>query len=140
MKLISCTISGLPHVHSLFWLDEQDQLRTAEDVDRVISAEIPDKDMDQELYGIITRNNVHGPCGKCSSRCPSHCHDHNEKSPCMNNGQCKKRFPKPFQVRLNCMVIPSYQPLIFFCLRMKRISLAKVTQNIEGGITWMKIM
>lgn len=90
---------GLPHVHSLFWMDDEDHLITADQVDRVISAEIPDRVEDPELFDIIMRNNIHGPCGEHSANCdPAECRDHNPRCPCMENGECKKRFPKPFQV------------------------------------------
>jgi hypothetical protein len=59
-------------------------------IDQVISAEIPSKDTDPELYEIVTKNMVHGPCG-----------DINLKSLCMlknDHGEltCSKRFPKAF--------------------------------------------
>lgn len=77
---------GLPHLHSLFWLEEEYQLRTPEAVDHVIRAEIPDKTVNARLYGIIMSNNIHGPCGKLNPECV-----------CMENGECKKNFPKCYQ-------------------------------------------
>ena len=57
----------------------------------MIFAEIPDKDVNPELFKIIVNNNIHGPCGA-----------HNKKSPCMevdDRGRlfCTKEFPKDFQ-------------------------------------------
>ena len=75
---------GLPHVHILIWLEED--LKPS-DIDRVICAEIPDKDEDPELFKIITTCNIHGPCGPCL----------NMNAPCMQNGKCSKKFPKEFK-------------------------------------------
>src|SRR4051794_32299221 len=84
---------------------DDDQLHRADDVDRVISAEIPNKNDDAALYEIILRNNVHGPCGEHLPSCDARCRDQNPKCPCMKsdspNGQkfCSKKFPKAFQVK-----------------------------------------
>ena len=48
--------------------------------------EVPNKDADPKLYDIILRHNIHGPCG-----------NQNSNSICMQDGLCKKRFPKCFQ-------------------------------------------
>ncbi|CAB3250344.1 unnamed protein product [Arctia plantaginis] len=72
---------GLPHAHILVWL--KDRIRP-EEIDQIISAEIPDPLSDQELFDIVTKHMIHGPCGAF-----------NMTSPCMENGKCKKKFPKP---------------------------------------------
>ena len=74
---------GLPHAHILIWL--VDKVRP-EEIDKIISAEIPDLNVDQELFDIVTTNMIHGPCGTL-----------NMMSPCMDNGKCTKRFPKACQ-------------------------------------------
>ncbi|XP_053596165.1 uncharacterized protein LOC128668037 [Microplitis demolitor] len=73
---------GLPHIHILLWLEEK--LRP-ESIDKVISAELPNQDQDQELYEIIKTNMIHGPCGSF-----------NRNSPCMVDGSCTKKYPKHF--------------------------------------------
>ncbi|XP_055306971.1 uncharacterized protein LOC129571224 [Sitodiplosis mosellana] len=71
---------GLPHAHILIWL--VDKIRP-DDVDDIISAEIPDKNTDPSLYDVVTKNMVHGPCGTINPNCP-----------CMIDGKCTKRYPR----------------------------------------------
>ncbi|XP_044575238.1 uncharacterized protein LOC123259042 [Cotesia glomerata] len=73
---------GLPHAHILIWLVDKIH---ADDIDSLISAEIPDPSTDQLLFDIVTTNMIHGPCGNL-----------NLSSPCMVDGKCTKRFPKDF--------------------------------------------
>jgi hypothetical protein len=73
---------GLPHAHILVWLI--DKIRP-EEIDRIISAEIPDASTDQLLFDIVIANMIHGPCGIL-----------NRLSPCMADGKCTKSFPKNF--------------------------------------------
>ncbi|XP_046967564.1 uncharacterized protein LOC124535400 [Vanessa cardui] len=56
-----------------------------EEIDSIISAEIPDQSTDQLLFDIVTANSIYGPCGTLGS-----------SSPCMANGKCTKKFPKDF--------------------------------------------
>ncbi|XP_026482740.1 uncharacterized protein LOC113390965 [Ctenocephalides felis] len=72
---------GLPHAHILIWL--LNKLHSNE-VDDIISAEIPDPVTDPHLHDIVTTQMVHGPCGAL-----------NPLSPCMANGKCTKRYPRP---------------------------------------------
>ena len=72
---------GLPHAHILLILRPEDRIRTVEEIDRVISAEIPDRDIDRELYRIVMENMLHGPC---------------TTERCLKNGKCSKKYPKPF--------------------------------------------
>ncbi|XP_061381633.1 uncharacterized protein LOC133319827 [Danaus plexippus] len=72
---------GLPHAHTLTWL--LNKLHSNE-VDDIISAEIPDPVTDPHLHDIVTTQMVHGPCGAL-----------NPLSPCMTDGKCTKRYPRP---------------------------------------------
>jgi len=55
---------GLPHAHILLTLDKEDKILSARDVDATCCAEIPDKDADPELYDMVVRHMIHGPCGE----------------------------------------------------------------------------
>lgn len=74
---------GLPHAHILLFMDKQHQLLSAEDIDRIISAEIPDREEEPKLFEIVKDMMIHGPCGVV-----------NRDSPCMQDGKCSKFFPK----------------------------------------------
>ncbi|CAN0871853.1 ATP-dependent DNA helicase PIF1 [Linum grandiflorum] len=50
-----------------------------------ISAELPDPSIDPQGFSTVTRFMVHGPCG-----------EDRPNSPCMESGQCTKKFPKLF--------------------------------------------
>ncbi|XP_057290909.1 uncharacterized protein LOC130613606 [Hydractinia symbiolongicarpus] len=76
---------GLPHCHLLLHLDPNDKLRDADDIDSVISAEIPNQQEQPELFEIIRSCMIHGPCGYL-----------NPNSRCMEDGVCTKNFPKNF--------------------------------------------
>ena len=73
---------GLPHMHILLWLSAAHKIRP-DDIDKAISAEFPCPQTDPELHAIVTKNMVHGPCGVI-----------NRNSPCMQDGVCKKGYPK----------------------------------------------
>nr|XP_043616040.1 uncharacterized protein LOC122587953 [Erigeron canadensis] len=76
---------GLPHCHVCLFLKNGSKLPTPEDIDRVICSEIPDKELELDLYQIVCDNMLHGPCGI-----------DREFMPCMTKGKCTKRFPKDF--------------------------------------------
>ncbi|KAG6514057.1 hypothetical protein ZIOFF_024396 [Zingiber officinale] len=77
---------GLPHVHMLIIFATSDKLHTPDDFDSVVRAEIPSPRDEVQLYEAVIHHMIHGPCGSL-----------NTKSPCMRDGICKKKFPKPFQ-------------------------------------------
>ncbi|GJW89245.1 hypothetical protein Tco_0164585 [Tanacetum coccineum] len=76
---------GLPHCHILLWLETEDKITTTAKIDKYISAEIPNKDEDPDLYQIVTDHMMHGPCGPENPSCP-----------CTVDFKCTKKFPKQF--------------------------------------------
>ncbi|GBP12906.1 hypothetical protein EVAR_95782_1 [Eumeta japonica] len=88
---------GLPHVHKLLWL--KDKLRP-DQIDNIISAEIPDPNIDKTLHDIIVKNMIHGPCGPENPQCP-----------CMKDGKCTKKFPRKLvkETVLNDHGYPQYR-------------------------------
>ena len=90
---------GLPHCHLLLWLSAEYRF-TPDRIDDVICAEIPDPSVDPELHHIVMSNMVHGPCS-CI----------NFNSPCMQDGHCRKRYPKQYmpETQLGADSYPLYR-------------------------------
>jgi hypothetical protein len=64
----------------LIWLKQKIQ---STDTDKVISAELPDPQIDPLLFEIVKKNMIHGPCGNL-----------NNKSPCISDEKCTKKYPR----------------------------------------------
>ncbi|KAL9411119.1 hypothetical protein AB3S75_044830 [Citrus x aurantiifolia] len=90
-KIIACLYTiefqkrGLPHAHILLFLHPTMKNPSADHIDKIISAEIPDLNVDPDGYNAVNKFMIHGPCGK-----------HNSHSPCMMQDKCTKHFPKKF--------------------------------------------
>ena len=76
---------GLPHMHALIWLHPDDKILDANQVDNIVSAQLPDPDEDPLLYETVTNCMLHGPCGALKP-----------KAPCMVDNKCSKHYPKEF--------------------------------------------
>ncbi|KAH7665744.1 DNA helicase protein [Dioscorea alata] len=77
---------GLPHVHILLWLEKESGIMIASEIDNIVSTELPDKRSDPIGYDAVSSFMIHGPCGLANSQ-----------APCMENGKCKKFYPKAFR-------------------------------------------
>ncbi|XP_058722666.1 uncharacterized protein LOC131594520 [Vicia villosa] len=77
---------GLPHAHILIFLHPSNKYPRPEDIDKIISAEVPDPVTHPRLYNLVKSHMVHGPCGLV-----------NKDSPCMKDNKCSKFYPKKFQ-------------------------------------------
>ena len=82
-----------PHRHLLLIMHEDYKPRTAADIDKFVSAEIPPQDLDPELYKIIVQFNIHSPCIFLDSCKPDQSRYCRQAKP----DTCKDRFPKQFQ-------------------------------------------
>nr|GEX45435.1 DNA helicase [Tanacetum cinerariifolium] len=77
---------GLPHCHSLLWLNESSKIHQDSDVDKYINAELPNPTDDADGYRVISELMMHGPCGYANSN-----------ATCMKDGtNYNRNFPKPY--------------------------------------------
>ena len=102
LRVIEFQKRELPHAHILIILDERDRINTVEQVDSIVSSELPphptsilDEDEDKQrarrdqvkrLRDIVCKWMIHGPCG-----------EEKPKAPCIydNNGDLtKEEFPE----------------------------------------------
>ena len=77
---------GMPHAHILLLLHDDCKLKTVDEYDKVISAEIPNPSTHPRLHSIIRDRMIHTPC------------KHSRNNNCLKNGKCIKHYPKNFQV------------------------------------------
>ncbi len=82
---------GLPHAHILIFFVEDSKPYTVEDVDRMISAELPNPETNRLAHKMVARCMMHGPCGAAFPI-----------APCMEDGKCKKQYPCKFQSGDGC--------------------------------------
>ncbi|XP_022856844.1 uncharacterized protein LOC111377922 [Olea europaea var. sylvestris] len=77
---------GLPHAHLLLIFNSANKICCAEQVDMIVSCEIPDKNKYLHLHSVIAKHNMHGPCGTL-----------NPKNICMlASSGCKNKYPKDY--------------------------------------------
>ena len=77
VRVVEFQKRGLPHAHILIIC--KDKLENTRDIDGFISAEIPDVEIHPRLHELVKKNMMHS----CDQRC-------------IEDGVCKKRFPKDF--------------------------------------------
>ncbi len=87
-------------MHILHILDEVSKLHSAEDYDSMVSTEIPDPICPPKAYETVISCMVHGPCGPDFFN-----------AQCMEQGKCKKRYPRSFSEKTRCDVdgYPEYR-------------------------------
>jgi hypothetical protein len=76
---------GLPHEHFLLVMANKDKLRSPDEFDKYIFAEILDKDEYAVLHDLVCKHMMHGPCGVLNDKCT-----------CMQDGECQFWFPRQF--------------------------------------------
>nr|XP_025887491.1 uncharacterized protein LOC112941712 [Solanum lycopersicum] len=90
-KIIACLYTiefqkrGLPHAHILLFLHPTLKSPSIDHINTMITAEIPNMEVDPDDYKAVKNYMMHGPCGDLNPGCP-----------CMKQGKCTKRFPKKF--------------------------------------------
>ena len=67
-------------------MDGENWLHNASDIDKIISAELPNPNLYPKLSKAVATYMMHRPCGLA-----------NLKSPCMKERKCSKYFPKKFE-------------------------------------------
>ena len=77
---------GLPHAHFLLIMKRKWKLTCPEQYDRLISAELPNKKKYPELYKMVAKHMMHGPCGVLNLNCPC----------TKGRPSCKNHNPRPF--------------------------------------------
>lgn len=87
VHVIEFTSAGNPHAHMVVFTREQDIPNTADKINRVISAELPDSNTQPILFSLVQKFMIHGPCGQF-----------NTKRKCMSNEKkaCDCHYPKKF--------------------------------------------
>lgn len=76
---------GLSHAHILLFLAKEDKNPKSAHIDKIICAEIPDREVGPKYYLVVQDFMVHGPCEISKSN-----------SSCMDDGRCTKYFPKKY--------------------------------------------
>ena len=73
-------------MHAILTLNTAAKIRTAEEVDRCISAQLPDEETEKELFELVTKHHIHGP--NCRTNPHAMCKD--------PKGLCRWNYPKAY--------------------------------------------
>ena len=91
---------ALSYTHNIVSVDSDNRLCTPEAVHSALSVEIPDPDTNLELFQLVKKFMVHGPCGI-----------HSPNAPYMDKPRsAPKTFPSPFKT----IPISEDSPMLFF--------------------------
>lgn len=74
---------GLPHGHLILIMDAASSPRTPADIDLIVSAQIPCRDTEPQLYDAVSQFMLHGPC--------------NTSRKCWDGSKCRLGFPRSFE-------------------------------------------
>nr|GEX00343.1 DNA helicase [Tanacetum cinerariifolium] len=61
---------GMPHYHTLLWVDSNNKITDALQIDEYISAELPNLVKDLRGYKVVSELMLHGPCGAVNLSAP----------------------------------------------------------------------
>lgn len=118
---------GLPHAHILLILTNDDKPRSGADIDKFVSAEIPNPTQEPKLYALVNQFMVHGPCGAANPTCP-----------CMRDGVCSKGYPKPFveETRVNVNGYPLYRRRLLYDREEQPRTVKDGTQGVRDIVPY----
>ena len=107
IAVIEFQARGLPHCHIVLMLHPDDKFKSAEEVDKFVTAELPrdwrledDPEMKEELRRLeelVVNNMVHGP--NCDVDATAPCRFDKSGSPC---DKCQKHYPKEYRQETEC--------------------------------------
>nr|GEY98548.1 helicase [Tanacetum cinerariifolium] len=76
---------GIPYAHILLWLEERFKCMKPDEINDIISAELPSLAEDPDGYKVVSEFMLHAPCDKDA-----------KYAPCTTEGKCSKHYPKVF--------------------------------------------
>jgi hypothetical protein len=77
---------GLPHAHFLLIMQRKYKLTCPDQYDLLIFVEIPNKKKYPQLYKMVIKHMMHGPCGLLNPKCPC----------TKGRASCKNHYPRAF--------------------------------------------
>jgi hypothetical protein len=84
--VIECQKRGLPHAQILIFFAEDCKPHMVKDVDLMINVNLLNPETNRLAHKTVVRCMMHGPCGAAFPN-----------APCMQDGKCKKQYPRKFQ-------------------------------------------
>ena len=63
MRLRTPDKRGLPHAHFIIWLSPEDVPKTPEQIDKIVTCQIPNPITEPKLHKLVMTKMTHGPCG-----------------------------------------------------------------------------
>ena len=86
MYVVEIQKRGLPHGQFLLIMERKYKIMCLEQRDLLISAELPNKKKYLELYRLVTKHMMLGPCGALNRNCPC----------TKGRDSCKNHYPRPY--------------------------------------------